>query len=72
MSEISHSLIPPLIMLLPRIEFLRWLLAAVLENMRFDFLKLVLLGLLIVFLLIFSLVLRLSTLKGVSRYSCIK
>jgi hypothetical protein len=59
-------------MLLPRIEFLRWLLAAVLENMRFDFLKLVLLGLLIVFLLIFSLVLRLSTLKGVSRYSCIK
>jgi hypothetical protein len=39
--------------------------------MRFDFLKFVLLGLLIVFLLIFSLVLRLSTLKGVSRYSCI-
>ena len=59
-------------MLLPRIEFLRWVLAAVLENMRFDFLKLVLLGRLIVFLLIFSLVLRLSTLKGVSRYSCIK
>jgi hypothetical protein len=55
-------------MLLPRIEFLRWLLAAVLENMRFDLRKFVLLGRLIVFPYC---VLRLPPF-GVSRYSTIK